>query len=88
MSLNKAIYRKRQMTLITLAFKIRYIMHVQGSRSAFYPATYVFRLINCNIDKILFIWLLKCMCIEIFDDFLLANMKDHLNRKRKLFTVC
>ena len=31
---------------------------------------------------------LKCICIEIFDNFLLANMKDRQKPKRKLFTVC
>ena len=31
---------------------------------------------------------LKCLCFEIFDNFLLANMKDCQKPRRKLFTVC
>ena len=32
--------------------------------------------------------ILKCPCIEIFENFLLANMKDRWKPKRKLFTIC
>ena len=31
---------------------------------------------------------LKCICIEIFDNFLLTNMKDGLKARWNLFTVC
>ena len=43
---------------------------------------------NSSRTKFYTIKSLKCLCIEIFDNFLLANMTDCWIPKRKLFIVC